>query len=225
MNIQINGLLPFFKNASVKIQQEFEKYTCPKNYNKHQHVALEGDDCHYFYIVLSGEVRVYKGSECGREVTLYKVKTGESCILSAFCILNKQRFPANAVVDKNARVLEIPAPILRDWINRYDFWRKYIFNLLTTHLTQIISKVESLVFQRVDERIANFLVNSTSHNQKRLKMTHSDIARELGTAREVVSRILKNFEKASLVSLSRGSITILDQQALLNHGKFYSYAS
>ncbi len=220
----VEYLLPFFKNAGIKLQQEFEQYAGHKHYSRGDFLTMEGDRCHHFYLVQSGEVRVYKADDCGREVTLYKVKPGESCILSAFCIMNGGDFPAYAVADKRTRIIEIPSTVFRDWLNRHDFWREYIFNLFSGHLTEIISKVESLVFQRVDERIAHFLARSKPRHHNRLKMTHADIARELGTAREVVSRILKDFEKSHFVKLSRGKITILDPQGLQDHGRLFGYA-
>jgi CRP/FNR family transcriptional regulator len=224
MQNDVENLLPFFQKAGIKLQREFEQYACHKLYGRGDFLAMEGDRCHHFYLVQCGEVRVYKGDDCGREITLYKVKPGESCILSAFSIMNSSPFPAYAVADQRTRIIEIPSAVFRDWLNRHDFWREYIFDLFSGHLAEIISKIESLVFQRVDERIAHFLVNATPRHHNRLQMTHADIARELGTAREVVSRILKDFEKSRFVKLSRGKITILNQQGLINHGRLYSYA-
>lgn len=207
-------ILPQLRNAGEKVQREFEKYACVRTCSRGEFIALEGDRCHFFHLVVSGSLRIYKGDEYGREITLYKVKPGESCILSAFCILNGGEFPANAMAEETTQVIEIPAIVFRDWLNRHEFWREYIFSRFSVHLSNIISRIESLVFRRMDERIAQFLVHSASGASNRVKLTHSDIARELGTAREVVSRILKNFEKARLIRLSRGNITIINQQGL-----------
>lgn len=224
MKYNIEKLLPFLKDAGEKVKRDFEEFSCLRSVPRGKYLALEGDRCSYFYLLASGSLRIYKGDEFGREITLYKVKAGESCILSAFCILNGGSFPATAVADENSVLIEIPANVFRDWLDRHDCWREYVFSLLSLHLSEIIDKIASLVFRRVDERIANFLADAAPRPHNRLKVTHSDIARELGTAREVVSRILKNFERAHLIRLSRGNITILDQQGLLSHGKAYSYA-
>ncbi len=207
-------ILPQLRNAGEKVQREFEQYACVRTCSRGKFIALEGDRCHFFHLVVSGSLRIYKGDEYGREITLYKVKPGESCILSAFCILNGGEFPANAIAEEVTQVIEIPAVVFRDWLDRHEFWRDYIFSRFSVHLSNIISRIESLVFRRMDERIAQFLVHSASGTSNRVKLTHSDIARELGTAREVVSRILKNFEKARLIRLSRGNITIINQQGL-----------
>ena len=223
MKYRAEDILPIL-NQDEKVRREFEQFAYPKAYARGQYINLEGDHCNYFYMVLSGSVRVYKSGECGREVTLYKVKPGESCILSAFSIMNNREFPANAVTEEPSMLVEIPESVLRDWLNRHELWRAYLFTLFSTHLQEIISKVEYLAFYRVDERIANYLIQSTASGDNTLHITHSDIARELGTAREVVSRILKTFEKARLISLSRKNITVIDEQALLSHGRSFSYA-
>jgi CRP/FNR family transcriptional regulator len=224
MKYNIETLLPFLREANEKVLRDFKEYSCYKTYSRGEYLALEGDRCTYFYLLVSGSLRIYKGDEEGREITLYKVKPGESCILSAFCIINGGNFPANALVDEEATLIEIPANVFRYWLDRHDIWREYVFTLLSVHLSEIINKIASLVFLRTDERIARFLVAAANKPHNHLKTTHSDIARELGTAREVVSRILKSFERERFIRLSRGNITIVDPQGLMNHSRTYSYA-
>jgi len=209
----------FLKDVSDKVVKDFYQYSILKKVKKDQIIYLEGDRCDYFNLVLSGILRIYKSGEGGREITLYKVFPGESCLLTAFSILSHTTFPAIAVADVDTRMVLIPAEAFRDWVTRYDVWRDYLFRLLSGRLNEIISKIEALAFQRVDERIAEFLASYIQRRQRSIKITHSDIARELGTAREVVSRILKNFERDNLVELSRGHITILNEEAL-RHMRF-----
>lgn len=204
----------FLVNAPPRVLSEFRQYAVTRKFRADELIYLEGDACDYFNLIISGSLRIYKSGECGREITLYKVEAGESCLLSAFSILSHTTFPAIATADQETRAVLIPAPVFRDWINRHEVWREYIFKLLSGRLTEIISKIEALAFQRVDERIAEFLIRSSRKKKKTIRVTHSDIARELGTAREVVSRILKNFEKENLVSLARGNITVLNSDAL-----------
>ncbi len=225
MKFQIEDVLPVSCANDSRFVKEFESYTAVRNYSRGHCLTLEGDDYFNFYIVISGRIRVYKASEYGKEITLYQVGPGESCILSAFGLMSRGQFMANAVIDADTCVVEIPAGLFRDWMNRYQCWREHLFLLLGTHLSTIIAKIESLVFQRVDERIARYLARAAAKHQDELKMTHSQIARELGTAREVVSRTLRSFEKAQMVALSRGSIAVIDQQGLLNFNKLYGFAS
>lgn len=162
-------------------------------------------------------MRVYKVGENGRELTLYRLEASESCVLTASCILSNSHFPALAVTETAVRAALIPAPILRRWTEQYGIWREYVFGLMAQRLATVITTVEEIAFRRVDVRIANFLVQ---HSSNTLAITHQEIAAELGTAREVVSRILKDYEREQLVALSRGTITILNRPAL--HAKTIS---
>jgi CRP/FNR family transcriptional regulator len=164
---------------------------------------------------LSGTVRVYKIGESGREITLYRIEENDSCILTASCILSQIRFPALAVVEREVRAALIPAPVLREWIKKYDGWQRYVFGLMSKRLADVIATVEEIAFRRVDVRIAEFLAGLTKE-QENITITHQEIAYELGTAREVVSRILKDFERMNVISLSRGSIKVLNRQVLLD---------
>lgn len=224
MKDRLSLTLPELQQADERFRQEFDKHSHLKHISRGEYLAFEGDCDLSFYILLKGIVRVYKASEAGREITVYKVSSGESCILSAFALFSRTPFLADAIAEEDSVLLQVSGECFRDWMNRCQPWREYVFSLLSTNLTEIINKLQSLVFQRVDERIAEYLVRETGEGKLALKATHSEIAREIGTAREVVSRILRNFEKAHMVVLSRGNITVLDEKALLNCGKMYCYA-
>lgn len=200
--------------ANQEIKDQFSKHVSVKQFPTGQYIGWEGDVCAQLAVVLSGTVRVYKIGESGREITLYRIEESDSCILTASCILSQIRFPALAVVEKEVRAALIPAPILREWIKKYDVWRMYVFELMSKRLADVIATVEEIAFRRVDVRIAEFLTG-LAEEQEHITITHQEIAYELGTAREVVSRILKDFERANIISLSRGSIIIQNKQALL----------
>ncbi len=220
MRDQLLSAFPILKTANDKIWNEIEEFAIFKRYKANEIVALEGDTTHYFPLVLSGSIRVYKCGDSGKEITLYKVRRGDCCVLTALSIMGQTGFGANAVVDTPCDTISIPAPVFRDWINRHDLWRNFVFKLIFHRLTEIISKVEALAFQRVDERVAAFLLQSVMKEHKPvIRVTHSDIARELGTAREVVSRVLKAFEREKLVQLSRGRITIINHRDLRRHSR------
>ncbi|RMH79260.1 MAG: Crp/Fnr family transcriptional regulator [Calditrichaeota bacterium] len=215
MSHTIESVLPFLEQADPGIRREFEQHALVETVYRGKIMILEGEPCKSMYIVVDGAIRVFKSSDSGREITLYQVRSGESCTLTAFSIINNSPFPAMASAERPTRIVKIPAEIFREWVQKYDVWREYVFQLLADSLTEIIHKVESLAFRRVDERLAELLVHAAGDEQGPVKMTHSAIARELGTAREVVSRILKDFEKARFVTLSRGNITVINPDALL----------
>ncbi|MCS7062374.1 MAG: Crp/Fnr family transcriptional regulator [Anaerolineae bacterium] len=177
-------------------------------------VFVEGDECNAIAILLSGQVRVHKLSETGREITLYRFEGGESCILTANCILSRHQFPAIATVESDAEAIFIPAPIFRDWVNRYAAWRDYVFDLLARRLALLMAVVNEVAFRRMDARVADFLIGRHTPAQAVLRLTHQQIAGELGTSREVVSRILEDFAASGWIETGRGTITVRNAAAL-----------
>ena len=173
-----------------------------------KYICLEGDLCNYLPLVISGSVRVYKIGESGREITLYHLEKGDSCIMTASCIMSQKEFPAFAVAETEVQAIVIPAKTIRQWVTQNPIWQEYVFGLLSQRLVNVIEIVEEVAFRRMDYRIASYLVQNTDSKTKNIKITHEVIAQELGSSREVVSRILKTFEKQGLISLSRGKIQI-----------------
>ena len=173
-----------------------------------QFICLEGDMCDRLPLVISGSVRVYKIGESGREITLYHLDQGDSCIMTASCIISQKVFPAFAVSETEVEAFTIPANSLRKWVRHNSVWQEYIFGLLSQRLANVIEIVEEVAFGRLDCRIATYLINNCDRNSKTVRITHEAIAQELGSSREVVSRILKTWEKQGLLSLSRGKIAL-----------------
>ncbi len=205
---------PFLKDAGKDVRDEVLKYSEVARIPKGTFIFFEGDECKQLALILSGTARVYKPAESGREITLYRLVKGDSCVLTASCIFSHNPFPAIATAEDDIEAIAIPSNVFRDWVNRFEVWRNYVFNLLSKRLSEIIATIEEVAFRRMDTRIAEFLVKLYVTENDSIKTTHQDIAMELGTSREVVSRILKHFEYEKLISLSRGTITILDINSL-----------
>jgi len=177
-------------------------------------ICHEGDDCRHLALVTSGAARVYKLAESGREITLYRVEPGECCILTASCMLSGRPFPANAMVETDLHAIVIPGLRVSEWMQQHASWRHYLWDLLAARLGDVISLVEEVSFRRMDQRLADFLAEHLPANGDPLQATHQQIAADLGTSREVVSRILKDFEQRGLLDLGRGRISILDLDGL-----------
>ncbi len=215
IDYSIRQALQCLDDSPDKFWKELDELALVQQYYHFQFVALEGDNVGYFPIVISGSLRVYRNDASGREITLYRLNPGEGCVLSAYAILSRSRFSATAEVEKDTTLLLIPEHVFRDWLNRYECWRNYIFDLVFRQFNAVIAKMQSLAFDRVDERLAHYLAqNVQQHKSNVLHVTHQQIARDLGTAREVVSRILKDFERANWVKLARGRIFVLNPFAL-----------
>jgi CRP/FNR family transcriptional regulator len=210
---QIAEALPFLKQTDSPVAQEFRRVAYYTRIAAGKDIFLEGDAVEAIALLLSGNVRVYKISEQGREITLYRFGLGESCILTANAIMNQQRFPAVALVESEAEAIMVPADTFRDWMRRYDEWRNFLFDLLSQRLASVMAIVDEVVFHRMDARIAALLLRQADRGSI-IQMTHQEIAAELGTSREVVSRILEGFDSAGLISSSRGQVEILEAAEL-----------
>ncbi|RMH85657.1 MAG: Crp/Fnr family transcriptional regulator [Calditrichaeota bacterium] len=215
MAAEIARRIPLLRAAPEKAVEEFDQYAVIQRIPAGQMVALEGDACQNFFTVLRGDLRVYKIGENGREVTLYHVREHESCILTIFCILSHNQFPAFAVAETDLEIALIQAPIFRSWVERFDVWRNHTFETLSQRLSDILRMLDQIAFQRVDVRVANYLLGAVGEHSSRIRITHEHLASELGTSRVVVSRILKDFEREGLVELRRGTILIKDREGLL----------
>lgn len=169
-------------------------------------IYSEGDACSAIAFVLSGGIRVYKTGENGREITLYEIGPGETCILNASCILSGTSYPAYALTVSAGSILLVPSHDFRRMVAEHEEMKDFVFSLLTQRLSSVMELVEEVAFGRMDERLMDYLVEKSEDN--RLETTHQKIANDLGTSREVVSRLLKDFERRKQVSLSRNSITL-----------------
>lgn len=178
-------------------------------------ICMEGEACGHLALVLNGTARVYKVSPNGREITLYRVRPGESCILTTSCILSNRPFPAFAVAETDVDARLVSASTVRTWMDTHPVWRTYVFDLLAGRLGAVITTLEEVAFRQLDTRLAQRLLDAGLDAPDRtLRTTHQRLAADLGSARAVVSRLLKDFEHNGWVTLQRGAVTLLDVDAL-----------
>jgi CRP/FNR family transcriptional regulator len=212
-------MLPFLSDERSAIARDFAAGASIHHVPAGTHLFMEGDACGAIAILLDGSVRVYKIGETGREITLYRFDRGESCILTANCILSRAQFPAIATTARDTEALMIPADTFRDWVNRYPPWRDYVFNLLSLRLAMVMTVVDEVAFRHMDARIADYLLQRAAKAGDTMRVTHQEVAAELGTSREVVSRILQDFIEAGAIETGRGTITLKQPDKLATHSK------
>lgn len=210
---RIAQALPILRRAEAQLAHEFRQAAAFARIPKGRDVFVEGDRVDSIALLISGVVRVYKIGETGREITLYRFGLGESCILTANAILSRQSFPAIATVEQEAEAVLIPAAIFRDWVRRSDLWREFVFDLLSQRLASVMAVVDEVAFRRMDRRVAAFLLER-GQIQNPLRITHQEIAAELGSSREVISRILEDFASAGTIRPGRGTVEIVEVEAL-----------
>jgi CRP/FNR family transcriptional regulator len=210
---RISRVLPFLQTGGLQVVRDFNDFAYHVKIPAGKQIFTEGDEVDGIALLISGVVRVYKLGLTGREITLYRFGEGESCVITANAILNQKDFPAIAVVERDAEAVLIPADRFSDWVRRYDPWREFVFNLFSQRLTSVMEIVDEVAFQRMDRRVASFLLDR-SEIQNPIHITHQAIANEIGSSREVISRILEDFAQKEMVTLSRGQIEILDDEGL-----------
>jgi CRP/FNR family transcriptional regulator len=209
--------MPILASADKNLAREFQQAATLAKIPAGKDVFVEGDAVQSIALLISGVVRVYKVGATGREITLYRFGLGESCILTANAILSKQSFPAIATVEKDAEAVLIPSDIFRQWVSRYDLWRGFVFDLLSQRLSSVMEIVDEVAFRRMDVRVASFLL-TRCRVQNPMRITHQEIAAELGSSREVISRILEDFSERGLIRVSRGEVEVLDVEELESRG-------
>lgn len=205
---RIARVLPFLQRADASLRREFQQNTFYARIPVGQDVFLE-DSADAIALLIAGIVRVYKIGETGREITLYRFGLGESCILTANAILSQHRFPAIATVEETAEAVMVPADVFRDWVRRYDGWRDFVFDLLSQRLVSMMATVDEVAFRRMDARVAALLLDRC-RRQNPIRITHQEIAADLGSSREVISRILEGFAGEGMVRTGRGMIEVAD---------------
>ncbi len=213
MSDQLLQAFPFLKDVPEKVRAELAGQSVRRELEDGQVLVREGNECAYLPFVLKGALRVYKSSDTGRELTFYRIERGESCILTATCILSGGRFPAVAQAEGATDVLLVPSRLIERLVESSAPWRRFVFSQFSRRLEAALTLVEEVAFRHVDARLAAFLLRGTRAGGT-VRGTHGSIADELGTSREVISRILKDFEEAGVIALSRGSIRVLQREAL-----------
>lgn len=209
--------LPLLRSEDAGLVREFRQTAFHARIPAGRDVFVEGDRVDSIALLIRGVVRVYKMGETGRQITLYRFGDGQSCILTANAILSQKTFPAVATVEREAEAAMVPAQAFRDWVRRHEPWREYVFDLLSARLASVMETVDEVVFRRMDARVAAFLAERADAINP-IPVTHQEIAAELGSSREVVSRLLEDLAERGLVRISRGQVDVLDQDALAGRG-------
>lgn len=174
-----------------------------------------GPGCRSVYFVERGGMRIYRLNDEGKEITLYRIREGEMCLLSLNGGLSPLQFSSSAVIDGDTTLLTLPHGIYGDIFTRNSMFQQFILEKVMKALNSLMTLSEEIAFHSVDERVAaKILELKRLQGSSMLKTTHEEIANELGTAREVVSRVLKNLTDAGVIMKTRGRLRIVDETKL-----------
>ena len=165
------------------------------------------------FFLYDGRIRVSQSSDSGREITLYRVDAGESCVLTTACMLAEEAYNAEGVAETAITAVVLPKPAFDRLAAEEEAFRKFVFAAYSKRLIDLLRVVDDVAFGHMDVRLAERLL-ALAGDLKEIPATHQQLASELGTAREVVSRVLSDFQKREMVAQSRGRITLIDKPAL-----------
>jgi CRP/FNR family transcriptional regulator len=161
-------------------------------------------------LVLNGSLKVMRTDINGHEILLYYITPGESCIMSFLGGIHNETSKVKAIVEEDAEILFIPVEKASEWVKKFPEWADFIFRLYHKRFEELLTAVNAIAFQKLDSRLLQLLKQKAElYRSKEIKITHQQLADELGTAREAVSRVMKQMENEGLVNLSRNKITLL----------------
>lgn len=207
--------LPFWGRLTEREKQMVESSSTVRSYPAGGSLHNGAADCAGLFVVKSGQVRTFILSDSGREITLFRLFERDICIFSASCMMKNIRFDVFIEAVQDTETILIPTAVYKILNQNSLAVSDYTNQLLSSRFSDVVWLLEQILFMSFDRRLAMFLLEESSvRGENILTTTHEEIAKNMGTAREVVTRMLRYFQSEGLVSLSRGEIRILDRKRL-----------
>lgn len=211
----MSNRLPFWNLLTDKEKEILKDNTIERTYTKGSIVFDNSSSCLGLLNVISGQVRAYLVSDEGKEVTIFKLEDNDLCVLSASCIIKQITFDTQLVANEDTKVLIVPSNIIEDLAYMNIELRCYLYEKALARFSDVMWNMQELLFKGLDSRVANYLINQYERTDSTIiKVTHEEIANDINSAREAVTRILKLFVQDDLIKLQKGSIELVDVDAL-----------
>jgi CRP/FNR family transcriptional regulator len=206
--MELDNIIEF--KSSPRVSAKLSEYGFTKHFKEGEVILNENAYIKAIPIVTHGSIRVMRTDEDGRELLLYYIKAGESCIMSFLGGIHHDTSKVKAIAEEDTEILFIPIDKVSSLIKEYPEWLDYIFRLYHKRFEELLEVVNAIAFKKMDERLLNYLKKKTElTNSLTLNITHEQLANELGTARVVISRLLKQMEDEGLVKLGRNKIMLV----------------
>ncbi len=197
----------FYEKMSDKDRALLRDTVLRKELNKGQILMGDNQRCNGIPLIVKGTLRLFRISDKGREMTLYRIKEGELCILAAVCTMGDVEYDFSTEAEKDSVLLSIPPDIFKELFAKSEVFKTYIFNTLAQKLIMSIETIEMLIFDSIEDRILEYL-QKNADGSGAVKTTHEKMAIDLGSSREVITRQLKKMSQKDLLFLSRGKIIL-----------------
>ena len=207
--------LPVFDKLTKSQQDTLAKSAFVRKFSKNEILHNVSQDCTGLFLVLSGQLRAFTISDDGREITLYRLFERDICLFSASCIMNSIQFDITITAEKDTEVFVIPSEVYKSIMEESAPLANYTNEVMASRFSDVMWLIDQVMWKSFDKRLAGFLLNEANiEGTNTLKITHEIIGNHLGSPREVVTRMLKYFVNERLISLSRGTIEIIDKSGL-----------
>lgn len=190
-----------------ELQNEILNIGIQKTFNANETLIREGQFISSFPLVLKGLIRISRNNDEGNELLLYYLKDNEVCAMSLTCCMANQTSNIKAVTEEETEVIMLPVALLDNWMCKYPSWKQFVMQTFQNRFRELIDTVDTIAFLKLDERLVKFFIDRHQKSgAKTFSGTHQDLALQLNTSREVISRMLKKLENESKIKLSRNFI-------------------
>lgn len=212
----LNIYLPFLKKMSFDVRQEIYSKSVLRHYSAGE-IISNNETCSGMIIVFKGQVRAYIGSKNGKQISIYRLLEGDVCVLSASCVMNNLTFDVTIETEKDSQIIVLPSEHFEHFVKTNSFVKDYVLAIMSQRLSDALFLIEQTLFSKFDKRLADFILEQASiDGTNTVKITQDSIANHLGTAREVVTRMMNYFENEGYIQLFRGGYKIIDEKSLAN---------
>lgn len=211
----LNENLPFFKHLSEEEKTMIYDASHIEEYKADELIYSKYKSCSGIVLVLNGQLRSFMSSLAGKEITLFRLFQNDLCILSSSCVYQNLSYDINLQAEENSLLLIIDGNLFKEVLDKNLSVQKFILEITQSKLSEIMWVLEQVVFFSLEHRLSDYLINQ--HYLKdsiKITITHEAIANDLGSSREVISRMLKRFEKDNLIEMGRGYIKLIDIKGL-----------
>lgn len=213
--IWMEKTLSFWPHLTAAEQERLFENSYEVNYLKGETIHGGDGDCVGILIIKSGGLRTYIFSEDGREITLYRLSAGEVCVLSTSCVLQNITFDVHIDADFDSELIIVNSDVYTDMAAQNIYVDNFTQKEAVARFSDVMWAMQQILFMSFDRRLANFIFDEIARTgELEIKMTHDTIAKYVGSAREVVSRMLKYFAEEGIVTLQRGGLTVIDKKKL-----------
>lgn len=200
--------------TDVNLFKEIEKNSKLQSFDDGDIIMDSGMPIKFIPLLLQGNIKILREDELGNELLMYYLQPGDTCTMSLTCCMANRKSEIRAIAEGRVTMLAVPVNFMDDWMIKYTDWKNFVMNTYRKRFEELLNTVDQIAFKKMDERLENYLKEkSIVNNSKEIKITHQEIANDLNSSREVISRLLKQLEKQGKVKLNR---LVIDVSALMN---------